>query len=275
MNIPKRIKAGVSCTRWPFSGLAALGVSLSVVASGATAQNRAAQGAFNTLTFTLAAPSKQFVLLEPIPFTLRLSNDTTRSVHGHTALSFVARKLRLESTPHGLATQFVNHPSRRQAIAHVIPRLIKPGERHETNDMLIAGLEQILGFEGSYDIRAALTGLAPGETIWSNSVTVRVKEPEGFDKEAFDYIQSTGRGASFLARVMPDAQDHAQQLERFVSLYGDSSYGDYAVFALGAYHADRNDYATARPYLLRAAGKPQLQQWPESARYLKVVNVKR
>ena len=226
----------------------------------------ASLGRFETLTLTASVPDREFLVLEPIPFNLELENRTGRGVRGHTALEFLARHVALDIQPEGSSPYRVDNLTSVVALVDIAGRIIKPGEKREVTEVLGFGLTQILPRPGRYAIHVVLHGIDRQDELTSNAVSIVVREPDRFEREAQDQIQSSGIARDiFTPRGLEERRPY---LEEIAERFGDTPYGDYANLLLGEYHAVRRDVVSAQKYLSRIAGKPEFPLAERAAKLL-------
>jgi hypothetical protein len=229
------------------SGILVLGLS------AAASQDDASLG-FEALTLAVAVPDRSFLVLEPIPITLRIENRTDRAVAGHMALEFSATRLiRLVIRPQGLEGYEVADLSLLSASTDFTPRTIRPGETRAVGELIHVGLDRILPRPGRYDVQVVLHGFAWEEEIRSNIVSLELREPTGLEQAAQAYIQSTGAAGHFFYGIA-DAVQRAQ-VEEVATTFSGTAFADHANLALGDYSRVREDYDAARLYYSKVANK--------------------
>ena len=212
---------------------------------------------FSNLTFEIATTNKkEFVKLEPIPITLTLSNKTTQTILGHRALGFSANLVRVFVVQEG-REQEVPQLSPFAKEMFIKPVEMKPGESYHAKELFTLNLDSLFPKPGEYQIQAILLFPNSKLTVKSNTVAIHIREPEGIDRQAFDFIQANSRSSDFLSgRYLSGHQKAQSLLERFVMNYGESVYGDYATFLLGELYFVQEEYEKASELFLKVANKP-------------------
>ena len=212
---------------------------------------------FSKLTFEVVAFNKrEFVKLEPIPLTLTLTNKTTETVLGHGALRFSANMVRLFVAHDGGKPLTLKELSPFPKEIFVKPIEMKPGDSFHARDLLTLNLDNVFPQPGEYEIYAVL--LYPNSTaeIMSNTVTIRILEPQGVDKEAYAFIRANSRSSDFFSgRYLAGDLNAETILERFVMSYKDSVYSDYAAFLLGELYFAQEKHEKASELFSRLADK--------------------
>jgi hypothetical protein len=223
-------------------------------------------GSFGTLTLTIGIPDRQFLVLEPIPITLVLENSTTHGVQGHMALEFLARRIEVVIQPEGSEPYRIDDLTTGAALVDIPARIIKPGEKREVTEVLGLGLDQILPRPGRYAIHVVLNGLEAQSEVTSNPMSIHLREPDRFEREAYDFIVATGAARYFFTARVEDLL--IAQRDEVAERFGATPYGDYANLLLGEYSASRRDAVNARKYLSRIAGKPEFPLAERAAKRL-------
>lgn len=213
---------------------------------------------FSNLTFEIATTNKKdFVRLEPIPIILTLSNKTAQTILGHRALVFSDNMVRLSVMKEGGKKQEIRQLSPFPKEIFIKPVEIKPGESYQAKELLTLNLDSIFPEPGEYHIYATLLDPNSKQVVKSNIVTIHVLEPEGVDRQAFDFIQASSKSSDFLSGRYLSGHEEAQStLERFVLNYGGSAYGDYATFLLGELYFEQGEDDKAGEQFLRLSKKP-------------------
>jgi hypothetical protein len=211
---------------------------------------------FSKLSFEISTINKtEFVKLEPIPFTLRLTNKTSETVLGHSALKFSAGMVKL-FVAHGDKPSVLRQLSPFPKEIFVKPIEMKPGDSYQARDLLTLNLDSIFAQPGEYEIYAVLLYPNSTEDIRSNTVKIRILEPQGVDREAYVFIHGHSRSSDFFSgRYLAGDVNAQSALERFVMSYKETVYGDYATFLLGELYLAQEDQGKANELFSRLADK--------------------
>jgi hypothetical protein len=213
-------------------------------------QDQAGVG-FGSLTLRLTVPERQFLVLEPIPMTLRLENRTGRSVLGHSVLEFAAGRTTILIQPEGSKPYPVAQLSVTPEFVGVAPRVIRPGDSREITEVLAVNLDEVLPRPGQYRVQVSVAGVDPAEMVRSNVVSISLREPDGLEQAAQDFVRSTG-SARYLLTGLSKEPLYAQ-LEEVAAAFGNTIYGAYAMLRLGEINASRGNEQMARAYLSKVA----------------------
>jgi len=212
---------------------------------------------FTALTLNVTTSKQSFVMLEPIPLTLRVSNDTKFPVYGHAALDFESERVRLYVRPQGQqegywATQLSIETG--YTIVDLEP--FAPGETHQRTNVLMVSLDRLFPQPGRYELTVALLATV-GVDIKSDPIEIVIRPPRGRDADAMRFIQSTRKAGYFLAGgslfVEPESEE---QLQTLADEFADTLYATYADYALGAFYQQKGMPAQAAARLQRVVARP-------------------
>lgn len=89
----------------------------------------------------------------------------------------------------------------------------------------ISRVDEFFPIPGDYQIQFYIYGLS------SNIINIKIEEPTGINKEAFDFLKSNGVNGSFNLWT-PKIKDSISLLEQFVANYGGSVYAESAIHRL-------------------------------------------
>lgn len=212
---------------------------------------------FTKLTFELEAPKGSVLLLEPIPLTMKLSNQTQSGIFGHLGIGFVGPQVKLIVTKPSGATVETDQLSPIQVNGAFSQREISPGESREVTDVLSVNLDTLFNQPGDYQIQAAISGGAEWKELRSNPVTINLQKPVGLELTAFKFIQdSGGAGYFFTGLPLPKGDADAVLLE-FVGKFSDTGYGSFANYAMGIRYLAKKNFAEARFFLEKVQTSPE------------------
>jgi hypothetical protein len=102
--------------------------------------------------------------------------------------------------------------------------LLRPSQRYEEIDIPYISPD-VMSEPGKYTIQFLLSDLR------SNIIDVVIEEPKGIDKQAFEFLNTHGKDVWF-GNIF-EQRDGLRSMEEFVILYGQSKYGDEAIYQLG------------------------------------------
>jgi hypothetical protein len=204
------------------------------------------------LSFEISTPQNKYVQLEPIPFNFKLSNQSNEPIRWRGIpmigqdIKFIVQddtgqQVRWEGSGIGLiGTTF---------------SVIQPGQEVQKKDILNGAsvLEKLFSRPGRYQVRAEFRyDISPEvnrkETIISNPVTINVVEPQGNDRQAYNYIKQVIDPARYRERTA----NELQQLEQnFLDTYGNSVYAKYMAVELASGYKASGDNAKAKKELCK------------------------
>ena len=218
-------------------------------------QERTDVGGFGELTLVLAVPERTFLVLEPIPLTLRLENQTRRDAYGHSALQFSAGRVEIRIQPQERDAYTVQQLSVTPELVGIRPKILRPGEAHQVMELLEVDLDRILPRPGQYSIQAVLMGADSTQSVVSNVATIVLREPNATEQLAQDFIKGSGAARYFFTGLADEQLLLAVRLEEIASGFAGSVFADYANLRLGEISAARGNVDAARGYLSRVATK--------------------
>lgn len=226
-------------------------------------------GSFSDLTLALSTPKTTYVRAEPIPLSISLTNRTSQSITGHSAIGFRAHRVRLYVTSQGQSKK-IETLTDRHSLTEVSPVTMPPGKSFDVQELLYIDLEKSFSEPGSYEIQAVLSDAEGHHETRSAPLTITMGEPEGVDLAAYEFLKKQGR----LSRLFNDTTKRPTRIElqRFVTEFADSSYGDYARIVLGVEYSLDGEQKKAIEQLTVVAKKTNSSFAREAAEYLKKAN---
>jgi hypothetical protein len=148
-----------------------------------------------TLTFKVSTRQNSYVLREPIPFDLNLSNQTNIPIRSGSRLSFRDTNF-LVLNENGETTRWeISKYSLDGSPSGVIE--IPPDKEMVSEELLDEELsEKIFSRPGHYKLRIeyvydVYTPRREQIKFMSNSITINIRMPQGNDKRAYDYLKDT------------------------------------------------------------------------------------
>jgi hypothetical protein len=206
---------------------------VTILGAGVYGQNKS----FDELTLNLATLKPQVLPLEPIPFTLTLTNNTNAPVTVETALSFAWGGVRLEiKKPNGTV---VVPPQNTYVTGRmiIVPKDLRPDEKLVSTEVFGFKIQDYFGQVGRYQVRATLYN-RDGKTVRSGWVTINVEEPTSTDKIGYDYLKKKLDKHS--DNASPFNTWDTDELEEFVLQHPGTTYADYARYTLGNRYFERD-----------------------------------
>ena len=217
-----------------------------LISATATAQRRDWDG-FKDLTLEIEAPKESHLQLQPVPLVLSLTNKTDRVLNGHSALQFSAHYLRLSVRREGEKWREAGQVTGLYAMVSVKPRAMSPGDKFTKNEILAFRIEEIFPGPGTYELKARLSCSDGRQLIESQPITIRIREPEGQDLEAYNFLRKHTEPEFFFTGVgAVRDKSTADTLETFVTRFRETAYGDDASYTLAQVKFVKNELATAR-----------------------------
>ena len=228
-------------------------------------------GKFEDFTLTLTTPKTKYIQLQPIPIAITLKNETNGPLVGHNGLEFGTSFLHLYSTVY--SGRFEIPVTLMKKYLVVSPREFRPGEQIEKTERLTYQLNRAFPDPGIYRVHALFLSHDGKESIVSKSVEVEIVPPEGLDAQALQFIRDHSEPAYFFTGVRAVKNPaQLQVLEKFVAVYGESSYGDEASFTLAEVQFAMRDYEKSRKIFERLSKNSDRTLAAEAAHFLKLID---
>ena len=226
---------------------------------------------FSSLSWELSSPREEYVELEPIQIVLTLCNKMQQPALGHDSIELVNNHVKLFVQHENGERQKVRQLSTILKHIRVTPQLVKPGECHQAKDLLSLNLPEVFPHHGTYQIQAVVNEAQGNEEIPSNLITIRIVKPSGRDLSAYNYIKGKDGNLFFTGFQKSGAEKVKDRLEEFVSVYGDTTYVDYADFLLGEIYFGQKDYKKAVKHFSKLEVKPHFVLSEKASKYLKKI----
>jgi len=241
-----------------------------MIALGSARVSAQTAGQFQDFTLVLETPKTQYLELQTIPLVITFKNDTKTPLTGHTVLEFGASFVHL----------YIDRPDGPQEIpvsmmirdVFADPHVFQPGEQIKRTTALNYRLNNVFPNPGTYRLHVRLRSLDGKDTISSKPMEVEIVKPNGADAQALQFILDHSNPAYFFTGIQAVKNpEQLKVLENFVDVYGDSSYGDDASFALAGVQFAERDYQKARTSLEKLLKKPNYFFAAEVSDYLKMI----
>ena len=222
--------------------------------SASTTAQRADWYGFKDLTLEIATPKRSYLQLQPVPLILTLSNRTDRVLNGHAALQFSAHYVRLSVRREGADWREAGQVTGLYAMVYPQARAMSPGDKFTANEILAFRTEEIFPGPGTYELKARLRCSDGSQLVESQPITIRIREPEGQDLEAYNFLREQTKPELFFTGFGSVRDNRAEEtLETFVTQFSDTAYGDYATYLLGQVRFVKKDFTSARAQFERLA----------------------
>ena len=216
-----------------------------------------AQNQSERLSLEISNSQESYLQAEPIFINFKLSNQTNQPILWRGALGQVSKTNFIVTNDAGVQSRFDGNKIKTAYIYSSL-RKMQPGEQFQQTAVLIQELlEELLLNPGQYDLRVEF--VYDGNTeeerrikILSNSIPIKIVEPQGIDKQAHQYIKEK-LNVSNIYRL--DTRTLAQLRQQFVDRYRNSVYAKYIIFSLGTSYQARGEDAKALRELCKIHGE--------------------
>jgi hypothetical protein len=189
---------------------------------------------FSNLTLQISSSKTRYVKLEPIPIGIGLKNGTANSVNFSTVLGlgpYLSLSVRNENNEEVQLQGNMLLPG--YALITPASYTLSPNEVRQKQELLADSLEKMFPRSGRYTIQISLID-SSNERITSDPLTIEINEPQGIDRQAYNYIKGTIEPVQNRARI----REMVQLQQYFVDNFRGSVYVKYvAVKLAGAYQA--------------------------------------
>jgi tetratricopeptide (TPR) repeat protein len=140
------------------------------------------------------------------------------------------------------------------------PALIAPGAKLRAKEVLVPAGDRAKAIQtgGSVEILARFRNVKSNEAVDSNAVRITIKQPQGRDADAFQWLQEH-KLIGYLGYITYFRGDNSD-FKAFLAKYANTAYGPYAFFGLGETHFHRKEYKEAIEVFERF-----VERYPKSA----------
>jgi hypothetical protein len=204
------------------------------------------------LTFEISTSQNKYVQLEPIPFNFKLSNQTNEPIRWR-GIPMIGQDIKF--LVRGEDGQEVRWDGKGFGLIGTTFSVIQPGQEIWRKDILtsVPTLEEILSRPGRYEIRAEFrynngANEKQKEVIVSNPITINILEPNGVDRQAYNYIKQVIEPARYRERASGEV---FQLQQNFLDNYGNSVYAKYIAIELASGYKGSGENAKAKRELCK------------------------
>jgi len=185
---------------------------------------------FGTLTLEIGSQKREYLYLEPITFSIVLTNKNMWPVPGHEALDFGYPFIRLFLISENGTRAEIQRLSEVSYYSVVETVIFRPGDRYGINELLYLDLSRNFA-PGRYVIEAELQDTRLHCVIRSNGIWIQVKMPtDAINLAAIAYILKTPDPDNFFSALRTDVT----LLQEFLAQHGGSVYAVYVESILDA-----------------------------------------
>lgn len=204
-------------------------------------------GSFEQLTLTLDILKDKVFPLEPLVFQVSLDNKTAKPIMGAPCLRpLCGGYFKLYVAKPGEPMQLVDPLSWDSAgiITNYGP--IAPGAHFQERWTYDVGLDDYFYEPGVYHLKAVIPGQEGEKDLESSLAVLKVEEPAGVDKLAFEYVREKHPNN-------PSRYWLGSGREELVLLFPDTAYGLHAAYRQGQRARRNNDWVKATGLMTRPA----------------------
>lgn len=199
-----------------------------------------------TLTFEVSTHQNDYLLREPIPFNLKLSNQTNIPIKRGTRLAlsdtnFIVRNENGETAQWRMSRFYMS-----EAIYGLAE--LPPGGKMESDALLDGRMaEKIFPHPGRYEIQVEYIydrDMPQQQPIKfkSNSIAINIREPQGIDRQAYNFLKATHDPIL----TSSDITSLKQTKQNFVDRFPNSVYAKYMIVELAHIYEGSEDSKAIR-----------------------------
>ena len=148
---------------------------------------------FSDLTFKISTPKKEYLLLEPIPIQMELTNNHDKEIVGRVRMNFHQDYIRLITYHNNARTEFdsLSHLHLTDCVAYVQVPKFAPKASVRERQLLTYQLDVIFPVPGEYQVQLILENRYPttgkAETVISDKMSVKIIQPQGSEATAYAF----------------------------------------------------------------------------------------
>lgn len=199
---------------------------------------------FKKMSFEVNVDKNNYLLYEPVFVAFKFTNKTEVPQTTDSPSFIHESKLRINFE--GAVTVF-EHLSSTNGIPGVrFPSIFRPDEFSTSKEIISPSLVRTFFPEsGNYQLQFVLFSSDGTQMIESNVIEVEIRNPQGINKEAFDFLQKHNSyfGMSSWAY---GGKDGEELLAEFVSKYSQSVYGEIAINSLANIYLGKGELDKAK-----------------------------
>lgn len=189
---------------------------------------------FSSLSLSVSTTRSSFLLNEPIPITLELSNRTANPIRGHGMLRFSSNFVQIYiRTPDG-AEREVKPLSPNRIFSVGKDSLIPPRTHVKHTELLGLDLNTHFPLAGNYQIKAVLKSRDGRQFISTDWTSFEIANPKGENLRALEFLKENTDIARVFSSPKTDV-DHVVY-EDFVKSFPNTQYTPYICRNLAEYY---------------------------------------
>lgn len=186
---------------------------------------------FDKLTFEVELNKNSFLPFEPLLVKFKVFNQTKLPLAADNPQFLRDSVLKVTNSNGRIieVNSLITSQGRALPLPGQIP-ILQPLQSYE--EIKIPAIDSnVFSEPGKYKLQFILYGGT--KPLESNVIEVAIEIPLGIDKDAFDYLNKNGKNVWFA----PSFRENCFNLLRnFVDMYGESTYGKYAIKSLASYY---------------------------------------
>lgn len=225
-------------------------IALLMVSTAPAQERLPGEERFPSLSLELGIEQREYLLGEPIHFTVQMKNNTSLPVVAHKKIAVGYGYLQiLVAFEEGDYKKYLGPQWGIKDVFGDFVSTLQPGEsmttsasifhNHPTRTRASIPTRYALLRSGTYTVKAVLNNLGFREKIESEEVTVQLIEPEGDDAVVWEQMKRDPQYAYFIQTggATSDASRITQALEEIQATYPASRYVEHIILALQKHYS--------------------------------------
>jgi predicted negative regulator of RcsB-dependent stress response len=197
------------------------------------------------LAYEVSNEPRYLLPLEPVFFRFSVANRTATPRRDRLDWSLDRARMWVRGAGKRMESNDLSSPT---ADARIVDRVIAPGDVWMSHHRLMANLDTFFPTSGNYELKFEVFDAPSGTSRGSRFLVVRLQEPAGVDRAAYEYLRLSPKAGSWFQEAQP------AELEDFLARFPGSGYAELARLELGIQaHAER-DYQRAMELFTAVAG---------------------
>lgn len=221
-----------------------------VFTTSVISQNLPLKDDFNKLSFSVEFGKDVFIPLEPVFVKAKISNNTDKSLHLSGMPDF--KRISIEVMSEKDSSKIFNSLFLIGPDRPGFRTTLDSGQEINENLLLKVNLDEMFPRTGQYKIRFILDNGRDGDdrkVVTSDIKEITIKEPFGIDKEAVEFLRKNQGPSLFWWRTDCEKQVLSQSgkslLDVFAENYGETVFGEYAIYEKGLNYLSNNELEKA------------------------------
>jgi len=217
------------------------------------------------VTYEVSTDQQTLLPLEPVFLTFSLTNRTASAVPARFDISLERTAIAVRGPGGGVVESDRLSMASAGMWDGLRNSVLEPGGGRTTRERLMINLDSFFPTAGTYRVTFKVLDRLSQAPLSSNLVLIRIVEPEGIDREAYDYLRQWPHAGSWFQTATQS------ELEDFLTRFPDSGYSDLARVALGEWVFAELEYQRASEIFSVVAQKGRSRLSEHAAERLQLI----